>query len=93
MEIVKHPLCTAIIGAPSDMQDGSCCGLPVAYHSDEYGMWALSFWKPDAEELAALAKGGGIVLHVRAHARQHPVIGMTTYPAIEPAPAREGGAA
>lgn len=82
MKIVNHPLCTAVIGAPSDMRDGSCSGLPVAYTTDEYGTWALSFWKPDAEELAMLMNGGGIVLHVRAHGRQHPVIGMATYAAI-----------
>lgn len=84
MEIVKHPLCTASLGAPSDMQDGSCASLPVMYNHDEYGTWAQSFWKPTAEELATMNAGGGIILHVRAFGRQHPVVAMSTWPALAP---------
>lgn len=81
MDIINHPLCTSVIGAPADMQDGSCSGLPVAYDSDKYGTWAVSFWKPNAAELAIILEGGTVALYVRASGRQHPVVGMGAYPA------------
>ena len=81
MKIINHPLCTTWIGAPSDMQD-DCSALPVAYRTDEHGIWAVSFWKPDAAELATLVADGGIALHVRAAGRQHPVVAMGVYPAL-----------
>jgi hypothetical protein len=85
MDIQRHPSCTHELGAPSDMQDGSCSALPVAYQETEYGTFALSFWKPDAAELAALNAGGAVVLGVRAIGRQHPVVFMTATPeATEP---------
>lgn len=79
MEPVQHPLCTATIGAPSDMQDGSCNSLPVAYTKDEYGTWAISFWKPEADELAALLHGAHVALHVRTPLDKHPVIGLGAF--------------
>lgn len=81
MNIVNHPLCTTSIGAPSDMQEG-CSALPVAYHADENGTWAISFWKPTAAELAMLRADGGVKLQVRAAGRQHPVVAVGTYPAL-----------
>lgn len=86
MEIQKHPACTTIIGAPSDIQDGSCAGLPVFYVKDNHGIWANSFWKPTADELAALNAGGSVVLIVRAAGQQHPVVALAvTSDATEPA--------
>jgi hypothetical protein len=76
MEILEHPLCTLRIGAPSDMQDGSCDPLPVAMHTDQHGTWSISFWKPDAAEIAQLQAGGTIALWVRAVGRQHPVVAV-----------------
>jgi hypothetical protein len=84
MKIINHPLCTTTIGAPADMQDGSCDALPVLYTADTHGLWAVSFWMPDAAELAMLNAGGGINLYVRAVGRQHPVVGLGTYPADVP---------
>jgi hypothetical protein len=81
MNIINHPLCTTMIGAPSDMQD-DCSALPVAYHTDEHGTWAVSFWKPSPDDLATLAADGGITLHVRAAGRQHPVVAIGVYPAV-----------
>lgn len=80
MEIFEHPLCTARIGAPADMDDDTCGALPVMYNTDEHGTWAISFWKPSAEDLAVLAANGGLALWVRAPGRQHPVVAMGTYP-------------
>lgn len=88
MDIVNHPLCTTSIGAPSDMQD-DCSALPVAYHTDEHGTWAMSFWKPNGAELAQLGAEGCVTLHVRAAGRQHPVVAIGTYPASTPATLKE----
>lgn len=76
MDIVKLDICNLDIGAPSDMQDGSCVPLPVYVSNDEYGQWATSYWKPSEEELALLNQGHVIALHVRATGRQHPVVGL-----------------
>lgn len=78
MDIVKHSSCNLLIGAPSDMQDGSCSVLPVHQHQDQNGVWSISFWKPSPEELALLNEGGTIALWVRASGRQHPVVGLET---------------
>lgn len=85
MEIRRHPACTNDIGAPDDMQDGSCGALPVYYVRDDYGIWAHSFWKPNEEELAALNAGGSVLLGVRAHGDGHPVVFVAATPdATEP---------
>lgn len=78
MEIVNHPLCTTTLGAPSDMLE-DCSGLPVAYQIDQHGTWAVSFWKPDADEQAAMNAGGGVALRVRAVGRQHPVVSISAW--------------
>lgn len=94
MKIRRHKRCTQDLGAPRDISDGSCAALPVAVHQDQYGTWASSFWKPDADELEALLAGGSVVLQVRATSDReggvvgasHPVVsvGVTTQP-TEPA--------
>lgn len=78
MEIFKHPACTNHIGAPSDMQDGSCETLPVMYEQSEHGIFAVSFWKPTPQELADLNRGCTVALGVRAVGRQHPVVWLST---------------
>lgn len=65
MDIRRHASCITDLGAPSDMQDGSCAALPVAVHADEYGVWARSYWQPSAEELGVLQAGGSLELWVR----------------------------
>ncbi len=85
MDIINHPCCTRIIGAPADMlagdgTNGTCSGLPVAEVTDEYGTWSVSFWKPTPEELARVTAGGTVALWVRASGRQHPVVALNTQP-------------
>lgn len=77
MEIFNHPVCTVSIGAPSDMQDGSCNALPCLVTKDEYGMWVNSFWKPDMDELVALINGGSVRLQVRCSTKNHPVVAVS----------------
>lgn len=76
METVQHPATDLFLGAPSDMQDGSCETLPVVTARTEHGTFACSFWKPAPEELAALNAGSCIQLGVRVDGRPHPVITM-----------------
>lgn len=83
MKILNHPLCTTTIGSPSDMPNASSA-LPVAYHTDEFGTWTTSFWKPSADDLVMLNADGGIMLHVRASGRQHPIVAMGIWPSISP---------
>jgi hypothetical protein len=78
MEIFHHPACTHNLVAPSDMQDGSCEALPVMYEETPHGVFAVSFWKPTADELKSLNSGSAIALGVRAVGRQHPVVWLST---------------
>lgn len=62
-----------VIGAPPDWEHGErgeCLGLPVSID----GPWITSVWKPTADELAELNRGGGVTLHVHGHA--HPVVAL-----------------
>jgi hypothetical protein len=78
MHIVHHPRCK------DDIQDESRATLPVMRQTDAHGQWIVSFWKPSAEELESLVTGGGIELHIKALAHQHPVVSVATWPAIGP---------
>lgn len=82
MEIINHPFCNQVIGAPADMKPGNgidpgtCGNLPVYGYRNDEGQWSASFWRPSEEEIQQLTLGGYIVLNVRASGRQHPVIAM-----------------
>lgn len=80
MKITNHPSCTHTIGAPTDMQDGSCAALPVRYEETLHGLFAISYWQPEPDDLVELLAGGGIELWVRAPGRQHPVVALGTFP-------------
>lgn len=84
MHIVYHPLCTSTISAPDDIQDESRARLPVMRQTDAHGQWITSFWKPSAEELESIITGGGVALHIRALAHQHPLVSVATWQAIDP---------
>lgn len=76
MNIINHPICNRLIGAPADMTDDQCSALPVYDVEDEHGRWSISFWMPSVGELEILKAGGSVALWVRASGRQHPVVGM-----------------
>jgi hypothetical protein len=78
MHIVHHPRCK------DDIQDESRARLPALRQTDAHGQWIVSFWKPSAEELESLITGGGVELHIKASAHQHPVVSVATWPAIGP---------
>lgn len=72
MTPVKHKLCNDVLRAPAG--DSNCQDLPIMREQDT--VW--SFWKPTAEELAAIVKGGEIALCV--HGQTHPplLVGAVT---------------
>lgn len=65
MQIHKHPQTNHNYGAPADLNDEQCASLPVIVYTDPMDAWAKSFWKPTAEELAALNEGGCVTLGIR----------------------------
>jgi len=93
MDIHKHPNTNHVFGAPGDMTYKECAPLPVIVFKDEQGLWAQSFWKPTAEELAMLNDGKAVGLQLRIGSRDrnepagHPVVLVGVTPeATEPAP-------
>jgi hypothetical protein len=84
MHIVNHPLCTNTIYAPADIRDDSRAQLPVMLQTDPHGRWITSFWQPSADELESIINGGGVALHIKALAHQHPFVSVATWPAIGP---------
>jgi hypothetical protein len=81
MNIYEHKICTKVLAPPSDMPEPDCSPLPVAERTDDDGVWSISFWKPDEEEIKALQEGGTIALWVRAQDEEHPVVGVAVQPA------------
>ena len=70
---------TRFLGAPPNWNpetDGHCGTLPVLDTQDDKGnRWMISAWEPTPEEIAALAAGAPIYLHIAGVA--HPVVGMS----------------
>lgn len=57
MQAFQHKLCNDVIGAPPSVPIEECRALPVLRTQHEGARMVMSFWKPDAIELAALAQG------------------------------------
>lgn len=66
MNRTQHPSNNAVLGAPIgwDQKDLPCGALPITRTMCEGKPAVASFWKPTAEELAALNAGGSVVLWV-----------------------------
>lgn len=79
MEIFNHPNCITIIGRPADMTDAECAALPARTWRDDQGPWTSTYWRPDADELAALVAGGAVAVNLRVGYGQHPVMFVSTY--------------
>lgn len=63
MKFIQHPTANMILCAPQGMAD--CDNLPATMMVDEKGEGTIAtFWEPSPEELAALNKGGKVVLYV-----------------------------
>ena len=71
MNFVTHPSNNMLMKAPEGASNVSDLPVTVAQlPSGERAM--ISFWQPDAEELAALNAGSPVMLHVLS--QHHPVV-------------------
>lgn len=80
MEFIKHPSCNTQLGPPPGVSSEKCGTLPIKRWSQPgYGPVDTSFWKPDAEELAALVAGGCIAVNLHVGPGQHPMMSTNVY--------------
>lgn len=80
MQYIQHPSNNAVLGAPQgwNQKELPCGALPVTRTDVEGKPVMVSFWRPDADELAALAKGGTVALFIYGEA--HPVVALAASP-------------
>ena len=66
MQKIQHPSNNGVLGAPADWDQGElrCNALPVTRTHVGDLPAVLSYWQPDAGELAALNAGGAVRLWV-----------------------------
>lgn len=79
MDRTQHPSNNSVLGAPKGWDQGElpCSALPITRTSFEGQPAMLSYWRPDAAELAALNKGGLVVLHVIGGMHPPVALGVT----------------
>ena len=66
MNKIQHPSNNAVLGAPAgwDQTQLPCSALAIT-RTEIDGMSAMvSYWRPEADELAVLNAGGSVALHV-----------------------------
>ena len=77
MIFIQHPSNNLELKAPDDWDQGvvTCETLQATLTKDPSGLPVMcSFWRPDAEELAAMQAGYPVVLMV--YSNSHPVVAM-----------------
>lgn len=64
MNKIQHPSNNAVLGAPPgwDQTELSCGALPITRTLVEGKPAVVSYWRPTADELAALNAGGSVAL-------------------------------
>lgn len=72
MKFSHHPSNNMLLGPPPTMPE--CDTLPATATIDGESMIISSFWLPSPEELAALNKGGFVMLSV--HGQHHPPVSL-----------------
>lgn len=73
MRPIQHPQCNDVLAAPPGVSIDDCRALPIARTVLDGVHVIMSFWQPDAEQLAALAKGAPVVLVIPAGAPHPPI--------------------
>lgn len=76
MRYVQHPSNNFVLGAPKgwDQKELPCGALPVTRTEVEGKPVMVSFWRPDAADLAALNRGEAVTLWV--YGETHPVVAV-----------------
>ena len=69
MNRMQHPSNNAVLGAPAgwDQKELPCNALPITRTKCEGVPAVVLFWRPTAEELAALNAGAAVALWVMGH--------------------------
>ena len=64
MELIQHPTNNDVLGAPPGVSIEDCTAAPITrvIQDGRHEVW--TYWKPDAQELAALNAGKCVVLCV-----------------------------
>lgn len=80
MHYTQHPSNNAVLGAPKgwDQKELPCSALPITRTEVQGQPVMVSFWKPDAQDLAALNRGECISLWIYGEA--HPVVAIGVTP-------------
>ncbi|AET90666.1 hypothetical protein BYI23_B000590 [Burkholderia sp. YI23] len=80
MERTQHPSNNAVLGAPQgwDQKQLPCGALPITRIEHEGVEHVVSFWRPSADELAALNNGGLVALWVVG--TTHPPLSIAVEP-------------
>lgn len=79
MKPERHPSNTRVLNAPKgwDQDTLPVDALPITDTALEGVPCVASFWRPDADELAALAAGGMVMLHVIGQTMPPVALGVT----------------
>jgi hypothetical protein len=66
MRVTQHPTNNRVIGAPKgwDQKEVPCGAVPVTDYVHEGLPVVITYWRPTAEEVAALARGEFLQLSV-----------------------------
>nr|WP_315242039.1 hypothetical protein [uncultured Albidiferax sp.] len=80
MRYTQHPTNNDVLGAPKgwNQTELPCGALPVTRTTVEGQPVMVSFWRPDAEELAALNRGDAVSLWI--YGGGHPVVAIGVSP-------------
>lgn len=74
MDSLQHPSNNQVLAPPKGAPAGECRPLPVTVTQDDGGRAVtVSFWRPDAKELALLRAGKPVMLFVWATSNLAPV--------------------
>jgi len=74
MNRIQHPSNNHVLAPPPGMTPEECVALPVTRTVINGHRAFVSFWQPDAEELALIAQGKPLALVVFGNS--HPVVGL-----------------
>jgi hypothetical protein len=77
MRFIQHTSNNGVLGAPPgwDQKELPCGALPITRTEIDGHAVMVSFWKPDADELAALQAGKAVALLV--YGNVHPVVAIS----------------
>lgn len=78
MEHIKHSSCNHHFAPPPGVSDADCGTLPAkVWQHPPFGMVLTSFWKPNAEDLAALNAGGSVAVNL--YTNSQPMMSTQVY--------------